>query len=92
MSEREPVTLEKRKMMSEEQEKVVKVKLLGPRKLTKEQMESPTPRSFWPFVLAVTIFIACVGLLIHPLLFFFGVLLIVGSLIGWLLERRSYLR
>jgi hypothetical protein len=79
-------------MMSEEPQKVVKVKLLGPRKLTKEQMESPSPRSFWPLVLAVTIFIACVGLLIHPIIFFVGVLLMLGSITGWLLERRSYLR
>ncbi len=78
--------------MSEEPQKVVKVKLLGPRKLTKEQMESPSPRSFWPLVLAVTIFIACVGLLIHPIIFFVGVLLMLGSITGWLLERRSYLR
>ena len=78
--------------MSEEQQKVVKVKLLGPRKLSKEQMDSPSPRSFWPFVLAATIFITCVGLLIHPILFFLGVVLMIGSIIGWLLERRSYLR
>jgi hypothetical protein len=78
--------------MSEEPQKVVKVKLLGPRKLTKEQMETPSPRSFWPLALAVTIFIACVGLLIHPIIFFFGVLLMLGSITGWLLERRSYLR
>jgi len=77
---------------TEKAEKVVKVKLLGPRKLTKEQMEAPEPRSPWPIVLAVTIFIACVGLLIHPIVFFIGVILILGSITGWLLERRSYLR
>lgn len=73
-------------------EKVVKVKLLGPRKLTKEQMEAEEPRSPWPFALAVTILITCIGLLIHPIIFFIGVVLILGSITGWLLERRSYLR
>jgi hypothetical protein len=77
---------------AEKTEKVVKVKLLGPRKLTKEQMEAESPRSLWPFALAVTILITCIGLLIHPVIFFLGVVLVIGSITGWLLERRSYLR
>ncbi len=73
-------------------EKIVKVRMLGPRKLTKEQMEAKEPRSPWPFALAITILITCIGLLIHPIIFFIGVVLILGSITGWLLERRSYLR
>lgn len=54
----------------------------------KEPLPSPSLRSAWPLILAVTLMIMFLGLMIHPILFAIGALLAAGSVIGWALERR----
>ncbi|WP_141727883.1 aa3-type cytochrome oxidase subunit IV [Thermogemmatispora onikobensis] len=50
-----------------------------------------TPRgphaSLWPFVLALAIALACLGVVTHPAVLVIGALLIVVAVVGWGLER-----
>ena len=45
-------------------------------------------KSYWPFALAAALMIAFLGVVIHPILFGIGVVLIALAVIGWGLERH----
>ncbi len=47
----------------------------------------PRP-SYWPLALAVSLIVLLLGLIIHPIVLGVGVVLIIASVIGWMLERR----
>jgi len=65
-----------------------KKKLSRKDQLTPEQMEQAieAKRSYWPFALAVAVFIALVGIVIHPIVVGIGALLVIVAIIGWGLE------
>lgn len=48
---------------------------------------SPKP-SRWPLLLTVSICVLLMGVMIHPIVIGFGAILVIGSIIGWMLERR----
>jgi len=50
---------------------------------------SPRP-SIWPLVLAFSIAVALFGLIWNAVILFIGIILIVGSIIGWSLEKRDH--
>jgi hypothetical protein len=52
-----------------------------------EQTAGPQ-KSYWPFVLALALMIAFLGVVIHPILFGIGVVLTALAVIGWGLERH----
>ncbi len=88
--------LEKRKTVAEESsqgekppEQVVKKRPKVPLEV-REQKLSPRP-SFWPIALALTLVIAFVGVMIvnlSPILLGVGVVLTIGAIIGWMLEKH----
>jgi cytochrome c oxidase subunit IV len=45
-------------------------------------------QSYWPFALAASLSIALFGVIVHPIVFWVGVVLVVVSMIAWGLERR----
>ena len=45
-------------------------------------------KSYWPFALAVALFITLLGVVTHPVVFGVGLALIVVAIIGWGLEHR----
>jgi len=45
-------------------------------------------KSYWPFALAVALFITLLGVVTHPIVFGVGLALIVAAIIGWGLEHR----
>ncbi|HLX57133.1 MAG TPA: cytochrome c oxidase subunit 4 [Ktedonobacteraceae bacterium] len=57
-------------------------------RLTPEQMEQAinAKRSYWPFMLAVAVFITLAGVEIHPIVVGIGALLDIVAIIGWGLE------
>lgn len=44
--------------------------------------------SYWPFVLACSIFIFLMGVVTHPVVLVIGVILILVAVIGWGIERQ----
>jgi len=52
-----------------------------------EKKLSPRP-SFWPLALALTLVLAFVGVMTHPIILGAGVLLTVVAIIGWMLEKH----
>lgn len=52
-----------------------------------EQAVKPK-QSYWPFVLAASLSIALFGVIVHPIVFWVGVVLVVVSMIAWGLERH----
>ena len=44
--------------------------------------------SYWPFVLAVALFVTLIGLLANLVVFIVGVALMATAVIGWSLEHR----
>ncbi len=48
---------------------------------------SPKP-SYWPLALTVSICVLLMGVMIHPIVIGVGVLLVIVSIMGWMLERR----
>jgi Cytochrome c oxidase subunit IV len=48
---------------------------------------SPRP-SYWPLVLAFSVSVLLLGLVTHPIILGVGVVLVIGTLIGWFTERR----
>ena len=48
---------------------------------------SPKP-SYWPLALTVSICVLLMGVMIHPIVIGVGVLLVIVSIVGWMLERR----
>ncbi len=47
-----------------------------------------TKQSYWPFALAASLTITLVGVMSHPIILWVGVALVVGSFVGWGLERH----
>ena len=45
-------------------------------------------RSFWPFALALALSFMLLGVVVHPIIFWIGLVLVAGAMIGWGLERR----
>ncbi len=45
-------------------------------------------RSYWPFALAFALFFMLLGVVVHPIIFWLGLVLVAGAIIGWRLERR----
>lgn len=59
--------------------------------MSPEAMEraASAKRSYWPFLLAVSIAISLVGIVLFSnIILIIGVVLVIGSVIGWGLERR----
>ncbi len=52
-----------------------------------EKAISPNP-SLWPFALAFSMILLCLGVIIHPVVMGTGILLCVVSIVAWALERR----
>jgi Mg2+/citrate symporter len=76
----------KRKIVTEEQRK----QLSNKQKMSKEAMEyaSNPHRSYWPFALALALFFMLLGVVVHPIVFWIGLVLVAGAIIGWRLERH----
>ena len=55
-------------------------------KISQEALGSHT--SYWPFALAVALIIVLLGIMTHPIVFGFGVVLVAAAAIGWGLEKR----
>ena len=49
---------------------------------------SPKP-SYWPLALTISICVLLMGIMIHPVVIGVGALLVILSVMGWMLERRS---
>ncbi len=45
-------------------------------------------RSYWPFALAFALFFMLLGVVTHPIIFWLGLVLVAGAIIGWVLERH----
>ena len=45
-------------------------------------------KSYWPFLLAVAILIAMVGVVTHPIVLGIGAVLAIAAIIGWGLEHH----
>lgn len=51
--------------------------------------EEVMPRpSYWPIALAFALIVLLLGVMLHPLVIVFGALLTLGTLVGWIFERR----
>jgi hypothetical protein len=48
---------------------------------------SPKP-SFWPLATTISISVLLMGIMVHPIMIGVGVLLLIASIMGWMLERR----
>lgn len=48
----------------------------------------PQP-SFWPLALALSVLIVAIGVLISWIISLIGVILLVGSIIGWTFENQA---
>ncbi|HEX7737144.1 MAG TPA: cytochrome c oxidase subunit 4 [Ktedonobacteraceae bacterium] len=53
----------------------------------REQRLAPKP-SVWPFILALTLVIAFIGVMISPIILVIGAFLTVAAIIGWMLEKH----
>lgn len=64
--------------------------LSNKRKASKEVKEQAinSKRSYWPFALAFALFIMLLGVVVHPIIFWLGLVLVAGAIIGWGLERH----
>ena len=52
-----------------------------------EQKLMPRP-SFWPFILALMLVVAFVGVMTSPIILALGVILTIAAIIGWMLEKH----
>ncbi len=52
-----------------------------------EQRLMPKP-SFWPFILALTLVVAFIGVMTTPIILALGVILTIAAIIGWMLEKH----
>lgn len=52
-----------------------------------EQKLTPKP-SIWPFILALTLVVAFIGIMTHPIILAIGVILTIAAIIGWMLEKH----
>jgi|GEM_PF-1297384 hypothetical protein len=80
------ISLRKRKRVSEEAGQR-KRPVRKPRAI--DEAVFAEKKSYWPFVLALALAIALMGVVIHPILLVIGLLLVVVAVIGWGLERPS---
>jgi hypothetical protein len=48
---------------------------------------SPKP-SYWPLALTLSICVLLTGIMMHPIVIGVGAILVIGSIMGWILERR----
>jgi hypothetical protein len=79
------------KILSEEEPRQTKRPARRKGKLSPQEMEHvvATKRSYWPFLLALSISIALVGIVLFSnIILIIGVVLVLVSVIGWGLERR----
>jgi cytochrome c oxidase subunit IV len=53
----------------------------------REQRLAPKP-SLWPIGLALALVIAFIGVMINPIILAVGVVLVIASIIGWMLEKH----
>ena len=53
----------------------------------REQRLAPKP-SFWPFILALTLVVAFIGVMTYPIILAIGVILTIAAIIGWMLEKH----
>lgn len=73
--------------MNEDQERRNPAQNLGASDKAMKRALKPK-QSYWPFALAASLSIALFGVIVHPILFWVGVVLVVVSMIAWGLERR----
>jgi len=59
----------------------------GASKEVKEQAIN-SKRSYWPFALAFALFFMLLGVVVHPIIFWVGVVLVAGAIIGWAFEHH----
>lgn len=52
-----------------------------------EQKLMPKP-SFWPFILALMLVVAFIGVMTSPIILALGVILTIAAIIGWMLEKH----
>lgn len=53
----------------------------------RERNLAPRP-SFWPIGLALALVVAFIGVMINPIILAVGVVLVIASIIGWMLEKH----
>lgn len=53
----------------------------------REQRLAPKP-SVWPFILALSLVVAFIGIMINPIILAIGVVLTIAAIIGWMLEKH----
>jgi fatty acid desaturase len=58
------------------------------RKLEAQERELAPKRSFWPIAVALALLITLVGVIVGPIMMIVGVVLLIGAIIGWMLEIR----
>jgi Flp pilus assembly protein TadB len=78
----------KRKIVNEEQGQ--RIQLSNKQKASKEVKEQAinSKRSYWPFVLAFALFFMLLGVVVHPIIFWIGLVLVAGAITGLVLERH----
>ena len=52
------------------------------------EIEMPAP-SFWPFVLAFSLLLICIGIIATIIVSIVGVILLLASIVGWSMENRA---
>ncbi len=74
--------------MNEEQEQ--RIQLSNKQKASKEVKEQAihSKRSYWPFALAFALFFMLLGVVVHPIIFWIGLVLVAGAITGLVLERH----
>lgn len=59
------------------------------RKIEAVSEEEIMPRpSYWPLALAISVVIMLFGTIAQPIIMIIGLILVIGSIIGWSVERR----
>jgi uncharacterized membrane protein len=53
----------------------------------KPHIHMPQP-SFWPILLALGVLLIAMGIIFHLLISALGVILLLGAMIGWMVENR----
>jgi Flp pilus assembly protein TadB len=64
--------------------------LSNKQRASKEDKEQAlnSKRSYWPYALAFALFFMLLGVVVHPIIFWVGVVLVVGAIIGWVFEHH----
>lgn len=59
------------------------------RKITPEEEKTISPgHSVWPLVLALALIVLFLGIILHPIVLVIGIIMLVGSAVGWIIERH----